>query len=136
MHEWALAESVLETVKIELENHPGSNLVAVRILFGELQDIDEEIFRGGIETLLEDYPYSADLFHIETEEARFRCKRCTAEWTLADCANLSDDDKESIHFLPEASHVYIRCISCGSPDFEVIQGRGVSIKAIEIEEQG
>jgi hydrogenase nickel incorporation protein HypA/HybF len=136
MHEWALAESVLETVKNELENHPGADLIAVRILFGELQDIDEEIFRGGIETLLADYPYSMDVFQIEMEEARFRCKRCEAEWILADCGDLSDDDKESIHFLPEASHVYIRCTSCKSPDFEVIQGRGVSIKAIEIEEKG
>ena len=38
---------------------------------------------------------------------------------------------EAIHFIPELAHAFLECPSCQSPDFELLQGRGVSIGAIE-----
>jgi hydrogenase nickel incorporation protein HypA/HybF len=38
---------------------------------------------------------------------------------------------EAIHFVPEMAHVYIKCPSCGSPDFEVVEGRGVWLQSIK-----
>ena len=43
---------------------------------------------------------------------------------------MTADDLEAIHLLPETIHVYGRCPSCGSPDFEVVRGRGVSIGSV------
>ena len=47
---------------------------------------------------------------------------------------MTEETREAIHFLPEAAHAFVRCPSCGSPDFAVSKGRGVSIKSIDISE--
>ncbi len=38
---------------------------------------------------------------------------------------------ESIHFIPEVAHTYIKCPKCGSPDFEIIKGRGIWLEKIK-----
>lgn len=137
MHEWALAEAVLESVNNHLnEQEEGKRfqVQSVNILFGELQEIDEEIFRSGLNTRLADYPFNEDVIHIKSDPALFSCNFCRKEWALQDQENLSEDEREAIHFLPEAAHVFIRCPGCGSPDFRVIKGRGVSIASIILEE--
>jgi hydrogenase nickel incorporation protein HypA/HybF len=45
--------------------------------------------------------------------------------------SLDEDETEAIHFMPEIAHIYIRCPQCKSPDFDIIQGRGVQVGVIE-----
>ena len=66
----------------------------------------------------------------ETEEAIFRCRVWGKAWDFGE-TELSEDEYEAVHFAPEVAHAYIRCPSCKSPDFEVIQGRGVLIQTIK-----
>ena len=84
--------------------------------------------------MLADYPFNEDVIHIESDPALFGCNFCKKEWALEEQEGLSEDQREAIHFLPEAAHVFIRCPGCGSPDFRVIKGRGVSIASIILEE--
>ncbi len=133
MHEWALAEAVLETVRQNTGEQDLKNVKVVNVLFGELQDVDPEIFESGLAQLLEDYPFDIDVFHMHIEEASFLCNRCGSSFTLKAFPNLGEDERESIHFLPEAAHVYLQCPDCGSADFKVVKGRGVTIQSIEIE---
>jgi len=44
---------------------------------------------------------------------------------------LNEDESEAIHFIPEVAFVHARCPKCGSPDFEIMTGRGVSITSIK-----
>jgi len=44
---------------------------------------------------------------------------------------LNEDASEAIHFIPEIAHTYIKCPKCRSPDFEVLQGRGVWLESIK-----
>jgi hydrogenase nickel incorporation protein HypA/HybF len=132
MHEWALAESVVETVKRHLEGRQSPKLRSVTLLFGELQNIDQAIFEHGLDNLLKGEDFGSEVFHVEQERAAFRCNRCDAEWDLG--GDLSEDEREAIHFMPEAAHVYMRCPSCSSPDFRVERGRGVLVKSIVLEE--
>jgi hydrogenase nickel incorporation protein HypA/HybF len=44
---------------------------------------------------------------------------------------IKDDEAEAIHFIPEVAFVHARCPKCGSPDFEILKGRGVSIASIK-----
>ena len=133
MHEWALAEAVLEAVKENLEGNKLEDVRRVTLLFGELQDVDPDIFQSGLKEMLADYPFGEEVFTVEIEKARFRCNACNAEWGSDNYAHLSDDQREAIHFLPEAAHVHIRCPDCGSPDFVIEKGRGVTIKSIDVE---
>ena len=133
MHEWALAEAVLETVRQNVDEQDLKNVKSVNLHFGELQDVDPEIFESGLTQLLEDYPFDIDVFHMHMEEASFLCNRCGSSFTLKAFPYLAEDERESIHFLPEAAHVYLKCPDCGSADFRVEKGRGVTIQSIDIE---
>jgi hydrogenase nickel incorporation protein HypA/HybF len=133
MHEWALAESVIETVKQNVDEKNLKHVKSVTLLFGELQDVDKDIFTHGLHNMLLDSDLDEGVFSIEIEPALFHCNVCDEEWTLKAFPLLSEDQREAIHFLPEAAHVYIQCTNCGSPDFSVTRGRGVTIKSIEME---
>ncbi|TFG64950.1 MAG: hydrogenase nickel incorporation protein HypA [Spirochaetales bacterium] len=135
MHEWALAESVVESVREECEKNGGRSVLSVKLLFGELQNIDKDIFFEGLSEFLADLPFSADVFHIETEPVLFACRACEREWGFADLkeSGPAESEREAIHFIPESACAYIACPSCGVRDFSVKKGRGVTIEAIEIE---
>lgn len=133
MHEWALAEAVLEAVKENLEGNKLEDVRKINLLFGELQDVDPDIFQSGLKQMLIDYPFGEEVFSVEIEKAGFRCNACGEEWGLDRYAHLSDDQREAIHFLPEAAHVHIQCPKCESPDFTIQKGRGVTIKSIDLE---
>ena len=69
---------------------------------------------------------------IEKEESTLKCKNCGNKWKFTDIQKkLSDDESESIHFIPEVTFVHSRCPECNSPDFKITSGRGVSITSIK-----
>jgi len=134
MHEWALADGVVSTALKVAENEKLKKITKIKVKIGELQQIDLDIFRHALEDVIR--PQEGMLrdtqIEIGTEAAILRCRNCRREWRFADAmSRLDEDEAESIHFIPEIAHVYIRCPSCRSPDFEVIKGRGVWIDSIE-----
>lgn len=136
MHEWALAESVVETVKKEIAGRNVQSVDSVVLALGTLQNVDAAVFREGLRNFLSpDIPLSEDSFIFREEEAEFLCRGCGAKWSYSREKTPEKDDRESIHFLPEAAHSFLSCPSCGSPDFEILKGRGVSISSIEMTEQ-
>ena len=138
MHEWALADAVIEEVKKHLETQPHLHVEKVVLLFGELQAVDKEVFQQGLAEMLREDPVTAsipsDAFVVETEPATFRCRSCGRIWPLAEVEGLSDDVRESIHFVPETVHAFVSCPECHSADFGIEDGRGVTIKAIDLVE--
>ena len=71
---------------------------------------------------------------LRVEPALCRCRSCEREFGFSEAdagAGLEADQSEAIHFIPELAHTYLRCPDCGSPDFEVTQGRGVWLVAVE-----
>ncbi len=135
MHEWALAEAVIESVKHELTGHTVVSVDTVELSLGELQNIEEDILREGLKAFLPpDIPLAEENIVFKKEPAGFTCRSCGFSWTL-DGGTLTDDERESIHFLPEAAYSYISCPACGSADFTITAGRGVSINKIEFRER-
>jgi len=132
MHEWALADAVIESTSAALGGRDPSCLRTVRVLVGELQAIDREIFDFALRTLLAERPFREAVYEVETEPAAFHCEKCAGEWVLSETASLTAETREAIHFLPEAAHAFVRCPRCGSPDYRVVRGRGVSIASIDL----
>ncbi len=126
MHEWALAEAVVEYV---LRVSGSGTIVKLTLGLGELQAIDEEVFRFALNELFREWGVSVEELNIVREECVLRCRVCGHVWRLKD-VGLSDDVREAIHFVPEVIHSYLKCPKCGSRDFEVIGGRGVSVKEV------
>ncbi len=129
MHEWALAEAVLEYLYGELGCRRVDRLV---LGLGELQAIDRDVFAFALENLAEQRGGLGSLELVEVK-ARFRCRRCGYEWSLEE-GGLGEEEREAIHFVPEAVHAYLSCPRCGSHDFEVVEGRGLVI--LEVEGEG
>jgi hydrogenase nickel incorporation protein HypA/HybF len=131
MHEWALAEAVVETAKKAAKHEKMKKVTGIKVRLGELQHIEQEIFASALEAILKQAktPLEDADVELEVEKARFHCRVCAQEWDLTG-AGLDEDTAEAIHFLPEMAHVYMRCPGCGSPDFSVVKGRGLWLASL------
>jgi hydrogenase nickel incorporation protein HypA/HybF len=129
MHEWALAEGVVSTANRIAEERGLEKVTEVKVTIGELQQIEEDIFRFALDQLRTPLLKDAE-FVFETTPGRLRCRVCGEEWSF-NLDGLSEDVSEAIHFVPEMAHVYLKCPGCGSPDFEVKEGRGVYLASIK-----
>jgi hydrogenase nickel incorporation protein HypA/HybF len=131
MHEWALAEAVIRR-SIEYAGHEKLVRVSgVAVLLGELQSIDKEIFRFALAELVKNSfkSMSSCRFRLMAEPAAFKCRVCLKKFTLR-ALKKTGEEAENIHFIPEMAHAFLECPKCKSPDFEIMAGRGVSIKYI------
>ena len=131
MHEWALAEAVVETVE-KLASKEGAEAIReVVVRVGELQQIDLEVFEFALKTLVKNTIVEKAAIKIEVEEAVLKCGVCGFEWKYKDAlSSLEEEVVEAIHFVPEVAHAYIKCPNCGSSDFKVVQGRGVYLERV------
>ena len=131
MHEWALAEAVVETVVARSRETGRKRFSYIKIVLGELQQIDRDILGYTLNELLEvakkELNIEVDKVLFETEKAVARCNRCGFEWPIS-LEGLGEEIRESIHFLPEAVHSFVKCPSCGSHDFEIVSGRGIAVE--------
>jgi hydrogenase nickel incorporation protein HypA/HybF len=128
VHEWALAEAVVSTISRIASEKGMRDVIEATIRIGELQQIDLEAFKFALEQLSSQYSIRAR-FEFKEEKVEFRCRVCGKTWPF-ERENLDPDVREAIHVIPEVAHAFLRCPRCGSPDFEVVRGRGVWIESI------
>jgi hydrogenase nickel incorporation protein HypA/HybF len=125
MHEWALAQSVVFSLK-------GRKPSMVKVKVGQLQAIDRECFDFALEEIMKHEGFEDVEIIIEEEKAFLRCSACGHNWPLDESKkNLRDEHAELIHFMPDVCRVYFRCPKCGSRDFSIEGGRGVSVEYTE-----
>jgi hydrogenase nickel incorporation protein HypA/HybF len=129
VHEWALAEAVIEAVRGEARKKDDQRVLRVVVEVGELQTIDPEVFSSGLEALVGETPLEAARFEMIVGKARFRCNACGAEWGFDDVP-LGEDEQEAVHFIPEVVRSFAACPGCSGRDYDVVDGRGVSIVSI------
>ena len=134
MHEWALAEGVISTTLRTAEEQGLTKVTAINIMMGELQQIDVDLFKFALKEIIQ--PQKSVIAEAEIkfikEDAVLKCRSCKNEWAFSPVLEkLNEEERESIHFVPEIAHVYISCPICQSPDFEFIKGRGVWLDSIE-----
>ncbi len=142
MHEWSLASSIVLTTK-KIAEEKKVQVKGVDIVVGELSQIDLEILRDALNTLFkEELGWSIDV-RIEVEKAKLKCNTCGYEFGFNEvwkqikevfCQDLEpgEECENPIHYVPELASSFIKCPKCGSPDLEIISGRGVWIKSIRV----
>lgn len=94
------------------------------ILIGQIQQIDQEIFKEAIDREINSLSIKVSYKEIP---AKFQCNICNNIFYY-DELNLEDDQKENIHFIPEAIYIFVKCPKCGTNDFKILQGRGVFVE--------
>lgn len=134
MHEWALAESILVAAVDAAEKEKIKKITQIKIGMGELQQIEQDIFEFALNEIIKSQGNKLKdaKITIETIQSNLKCKSCEHVWSFSDMRKKLDEDMgEAIHFIPEVTFVHARCPKCGSPDFEITSGRGVSITQIK-----
>ena len=134
MHEWALAEAIIASASEVAEKENLKQIKEVKIKIGELQQIELDILEFAF-SQLKPAKFKNANFSIEIVRAKLKCRVCDYKWFFRKEV-LDKDTSEAIHFIPEVAHVYIKCPKCGSPDFEILQGRGVWLQSIKGEKNG
>ena len=131
MHEWALAESVVIAALEAAKKEKLKKITEIKVSIGELQQIERDIFKFALNEILKEKGKKIKIT-FKTEKSTLKCNICGKSWSFDDMKNkLNKDEAESIHFIPEVAFVHTRCPKCGSPDFEITAGRGVSITSIK-----
>jgi len=129
MHEWALAEAVIAAASQIAEKEGLKEVTEVKLKVGELQQIEQDILEFAL-IQLKPSKFRNTKFGIEISKAELKCRVCKNEWFFKK-ERLDENIAEAIHFLPEVAHTYMKCPRCGSPDFEILQGRGVWLESIK-----
>jgi len=129
MHEWALAEAVISTASQIAEKEGLREITEMKIKIGELQQVELDILEFAL-SQLKTAKFKNAKFNIETIKAELMCRVCGQQWIFSE-EKLDEKSAEAIHFVPEIAHTYIKCPKCGSPDFEILQGRGVWLESIK-----
>jgi len=129
MHEWALAEAVIAAASEIAEKEGLSEIKEVKIKVGELQQIERDILEFAL-SQLKSTKFKNAKFNLEIAKAELKCRVCEHKWFFGK-EKLDESTAEAIHFVPEVAHTYIKCPKCGSPDFEILTGRGVWLESIK-----
>jgi hydrogenase nickel incorporation protein HypA/HybF len=129
MHEWALAEAVIAAASKIAEKEGVKEVREVSIKVGELQQVELDILQFAL-SQLKPASFKAAKFRITRAKTELKCRACGHMWVFKK-QELDESIAEAIHFVPEVAHAYIKCPKCGSPDFEIIKGRGVWLENIK-----
>ena len=129
MHEWALAEAILVSAKEIAEKEKLKEVTEVAIKVGELQQVEPDILRFALSQMKSQIFKNAK-FRISKAKTTLKCRVCGATWQF-NLKKLDKNTAEAIHFVPEVAHTYIKCPKCCSPDFEIVNGRGVWLENIK-----
>jgi hydrogenase nickel incorporation protein HypA/HybF len=128
MHEWALAEAIINAASEIAEKEGIVQVTQVEIRVGELQQVEKDILKFALSQLKTSRMKKAK-FKITTEKAKLNCRACGKTWVFTK-SKLDSNASEAIHFVPEIAHTYIKCPKCGSPDFEILEGRGITLQTV------
>jgi len=129
MHEWALAEAILASAKEIAEQEKLKEIMGVTIKVGELQQVEPDILSFALSQMKTGIFKNAK-FRILKAKTTLKCRVCGGAWQF-NLKKLDKNTAEAIHFVPEVAHTYIKCPKCRSPDFEIVDGRGVWLKNLK-----
>ena len=133
MHELALADAVMRAALRAADDAGMDRIEKLVVKVGELQQIEKELFEFSLTSVLssQDERLAEAVFDVTEERVRFGCNACGCDYTRDDISLEGGVEGEAIHFIPELSHAFARCPNCGSPDFEILAGRGITLERIE-----
>lgn len=129
MHEWALAEAVITAASEIAVKEKLKKITEVTVKVGKLQQVEVDILKFAL-SQLKPANFKNAKFRITRAKTRLKCRACGHAWLFRK-QELDESTAQAIHFVPEVAHAYIKCPKCGSPDFEIAEGRGVWLENIK-----
>ena len=113
MHELSIAMSIAELAVEEAHKHDATSVIRVDVEIGTL---------SGIETEALEFAWDVAIQGTAAEKASLRIISVPAEAMCLDCR----------HSFP-AGHFFAQCPNCSGFRYELVKGRELRIKSLEIE---
>ena len=114
MHEFGIAQSLLEIVEQQALPYQGAKVIKVQLRIGKLSGILPDALRFAFEALSTGGVAEGAFLVIEEVPLRIRCDQCGK-------VSVVDDS-------------FMICPYCGLTDVELIEGRELEIRSMEIED--
>jgi hydrogenase nickel incorporation protein HypA/HybF len=114
MHEFGIASSIFETLKIEAGKQPETRFVALGLKVGEVSGIETAALEFCLNALVKDTDFDPLDIQFEHSPRRHRCPRCNIEFDVVD--------------------YQVACPECGEFRTQLIAGDELEILYIEVED--
>lgn len=114
MHEFAIAQGLLEIIEQEALPYAGAKVTRVNLLIGKLSGVMPDALRFAFKSLSMGGVAEGASLEIEEVPLRITCNRCGK-------ISILDDP-------------FMICHHCEGTDVELIQGRELEIRSVEIED--
>ena len=113
MHEMALAQSMLEIIREEMQRHAATVLKSVRVNIGEMSAVVPESLSFCFDVMTEGTDMEGARLIMEVIPLRGYCPGCREEFAIEDYAFV--------------------CPTCGSTRIDLMSGQELSIVEIEVD---
>ncbi len=114
MHEVALAERALQIALATAEKNGGGRITKVRVLIGKASCVEPDTFRFAMEIAARHTLAQGCEIDIEHVPLRLRCRQCGSE---------------------HEGELLAPCPVCQAIGLELLQGRELQIKSIDVQEE-
>jgi hydrogenase nickel incorporation protein HypA/HybF len=115
MHEFSIAQKIVNLVLEEGEKHDARKVTEIELLIGEFNNIVPESLLFSMEVLSKGTIAEGAAVRIEKDPVKIACRGCGAEGAPADPL------------------VFV-CPACGSPGVEIRGGRALNVVGFSIED--
>jgi hydrogenase nickel incorporation protein HypA/HybF len=116
MHELGIAQSLLEIVEQEARPYEGARVIRVWLRIGKLSTVVPDALRFAFDAVTRGGMAEGAVLEIEEVPLAIRCRACAETSIVED--------------------PFMICPRCGAADVEMISGRELEIRSMEIEEDG
>ena len=113
MHEMSIAQSVLDIIIQESQNHKVNRVLSVAVKVGELSAVETESLRFCFDFLSKGTLAEGARLEIERVQVTCHCQECGSNFTVQE--------------------LIFTCPACKSPKVEMLSGRELSVDSFEAE---
>lgn len=144
MHEWSIAEGVLEALS---ELFKDRLILEVNLRIGELRGLEIEALAEALKILSRGTRLENAKFNLSISKAIFKCLSCGEEWDVNKALEIvkgmlhesgyvveeGGELESPIHFIPGLIAGLQRCPRCGRMDIDVKSGNEIEILSVVVE---
>ena len=113
MHELAIAQRLIDTASAALPRAARGPITAVKVQLGALAGLSKDELVFGFQVVATGTPFAAAALEIEELPAVIHCSHCNANYSVSDL-------------------VTFYCPLCDSADVQVVQGKELTLRSIEM----
>jgi hydrogenase nickel incorporation protein HypA/HybF len=112
VHEFAVAQSLLEIVEQEARPYSGARVTGITLRIGQLSAVVPDALRFAFEAITRGGIAEGAVLEIEEVPLTIRCRQCKEQFTVDD--------------------PFMVCPRCEGSDVEMVSGRELEIRSMEI----